>query len=139
MTTLLTVVYVFVCFFLIFVILLQSGRGGGLGGIGGGMGQQVFGGGGGSNILTRLTSVSAALFMLLSVVLAYISSRDAAALERVESRIREGKEAPASIEGADEAPVLELNTPEFAPSLPVDDEAADEEAAPADDAAPEAE
>jgi preprotein translocase subunit SecG len=98
MTTLLTVIYVFVCIFLIFVILLQSGRGGGLGGLGGGTGQQVFGGGGGTNILTRLTSVSAALFMLLSVALAYLSSRDEAALERVEERIQESKAEP-SIEG----------------------------------------
>jgi preprotein translocase subunit SecG len=116
MTTLLTVIYVFICIFLIFVILLQSGRGGGLGGLGGGTGQQVFGGGGGTNILTRLTSISAALFMLLSVTLAYLSSRDEAALERVEERIQESKAEPA-IEGGGGTPS------EFAPPFPsLDDE-----------------
>ena len=39
--TLLTVIHVFVCFFLILVVLLQQGRGGGMGGAMGGATAQV--------------------------------------------------------------------------------------------------
>jgi preprotein translocase subunit SecG len=41
---------------------------------GGGATQQVFGGRGAGNILTRATAVCAAVFMLTSVSLAYVSS-----------------------------------------------------------------
>jgi preprotein translocase subunit SecG len=41
---------------------------------GGGATQQVFGGRGAGNILTRATAVCAAIFMLTSVSLAYVSS-----------------------------------------------------------------
>lgn len=76
--TLVSIVYVLVCLFLIAVVLLQSGRGGGMGAIGGGAGgggQTVFGGAGAGNFLTRLTAICAALFMLLSATLAYLSTK----------------------------------------------------------------
>jgi preprotein translocase subunit SecG len=85
--TFITVSYVLVCFFLIGVVLLQSGRGGGLGssfgGGAGGAGQTVFGGAGAGNILTKLTSISATLFILLSVAMAYLSSGGDEALDTV--------------------------------------------------------
>lgn len=68
-------VHVFVCAVLIFVVLLQQGKGGGMGAaFGGGGAAQVFGGRGAGNILTRATATCAAIFMLTSVSLAYISS-----------------------------------------------------------------
>lgn len=84
MITFLQVIYVIVCLFLILVVLLQSGRGGGLGSSfgGGGAGQQIFGGAGAGNLLTRLTSVFAFTFMLLSAVLAYLSTSGEQALDR---------------------------------------------------------
>ena len=85
MFTFLSVLYVLICLFLILVVLLQSGKGGGMGaafGGGGGAGQQVFGGAGAGNILTKMTAVSAALFMVLSATLAYMSSPGEDALER---------------------------------------------------------
>jgi preprotein translocase subunit SecG len=69
----LNVVHVFVCLFLILVVLLQQGRGGGLAGLGGGS-AQVFGGRGAGNFMTRLTAIFAAIFMLTSLSLAYLSS-----------------------------------------------------------------
>src|SRR5437773_2114231 len=73
--TLLDVVHIFVCIFLMLVVLLQQGKGGGVGAaLGGGATQQVFGGRGAGNILTRATAVCAAIFMLTSVSLAYMSS-----------------------------------------------------------------
>ena len=72
--TLLNILHVFVCFFLILVVLLQQGRGGGLGAMGGGAAAQVFGGRGAGNFMTRLTAACAAIFMLTSISLAYLSS-----------------------------------------------------------------
>jgi preprotein translocase subunit SecG len=74
-TTLLEIIHIFVCFFLMLVVLLQQGKGGGMGAaFGGGATQQVFGGRGAGNILTRATAVCAGIFMLTSVSLAYVSS-----------------------------------------------------------------
>lgn len=70
----LNVIHIFVCFFLILVVLLQQGKGGGLGGLGGASAAQVFGGRGAGNFMTRLTGICAAVFMMTSMVLAYISS-----------------------------------------------------------------
>src|SRR5579863_2167551 len=73
--TLLDVIHVSVCLFLMLVVLLQQGKSGGMGAaFGGGATQQVFGGRGAGNILTRATAVCAGLFMLTSVALAYVSS-----------------------------------------------------------------
>ncbi|MGO9835359.1 MAG: preprotein translocase subunit SecG [Polyangiaceae bacterium] len=74
-TTLLDIVHISVCAFLMLVVLLQQGKGGGMGAaFGGGATQQVFGGRGAGNILTRATAVCAGIFMLTSVSLAYVSS-----------------------------------------------------------------
>jgi len=74
MTTLLSIIHVFVCMFLILVVLLQQGRGGGLGSAFGGASQQVFGGRGAGNFMTRVTWACAMVFILTSVTLAYIAS-----------------------------------------------------------------
>ena len=80
--TFLQVVHLFVCAMLILVVLLQQGKGGGMGAaFGGGAGAQVFGGRGAGNLLTRATSVCAAVFMITSVSLAYISSSGDRALK----------------------------------------------------------
>jgi preprotein translocase subunit SecG len=71
--TFLNIIHVVVCIFLILVVLLQQGRGGGLSAMGGG-GAQVFGGRGAGNFMTRLTAICAAIFMLTSLSLAYLSS-----------------------------------------------------------------
>ena len=74
-TTLLDIVHVGVCVFLMLVVLLQQGKSGGMGAaFGGGATQQVFGGRGAGNILTRATAICAGIFMLTSVSLAYVSS-----------------------------------------------------------------
>lgn len=90
MYNLLVVLFVIVCVFLIFVVLLQPGRGGMGGAFGAGMSQQVFGGAGPTNILQKITAISAALFMVLSVALAYMSSSHGgdldSAIENVQGR-----------------------------------------------------
>ncbi len=86
MSTFLSIVHVFVCLFLILVVLLQQGRGGGLGSAFGGASQQVFGGRGAGNFMTRLTWGCAVVFILTSVSLAYIASSGDRSL-----RAREGQ------------------------------------------------
>ncbi|HET9554764.1 MAG TPA: preprotein translocase subunit SecG, partial [Anaeromyxobacteraceae bacterium] len=84
MITLVTVVHVLVCVFLILVILLQAGKGGGMGAaLGGGGSQTVFGGRGAQTFLGKVTSVSAAIFMLTSLTLAYHASKTTSVVERV--------------------------------------------------------
>src|SRR5258708_15893903 len=92
-TTLLEIVHVFVCLFLMLVVLLQQGKGGGMGAaFGGGATQQVFGGRGAGNILTRATAVCAGMFMLTSVTLAYVSSSgDRELKSRIVEEQRKGK------------------------------------------------
>lgn len=92
LTTLLDIVHISVCLFLMLVVLLQQGKGGGMGAAFGGGAQQVFGGRGAGNILTRATAVCAGIFMLTSVSLAYVSSsgdRDLKA--RIVEEQRKGK------------------------------------------------
>ena len=88
MNTFLTVLHVLVCLFLILVVLLQAGKGGGMGiAFGGGGSQTVFGSSGAGNFLTRLTSITAVIFMVTSLALAHNSSQqDSKRLQRLEGR-----------------------------------------------------
>lgn len=79
--TFISFVHVFVCAIVIGVVLLQQGKGGGMGAAFGGGTAQVFGGRGAGNILTRITAIAAAIFMLTSVSLAYMSSAGDRALK----------------------------------------------------------
>jgi preprotein translocase subunit SecG len=92
--TLLDIVHIFVCVFLMLVVLLQQGKGGGMGAaFGGGAAQQVFGGRGAGNLLTRATSVCAAVFMLTSVTLAFHASEgDRAMKQRIaQEQLKKGR------------------------------------------------
>jgi preprotein translocase subunit SecG len=74
--TLLVILHVIVCLFLIGVVLLQQGKSADLAGAFGGQGSQTaFGPRGASNLLTKLTTYSAILFMLLSISLTVVMSR----------------------------------------------------------------
>ena len=72
----LTVVHIIACAFLILVVLLQPGKSGGLGAFSGVAAQQVFGGRGAGNILTKITWVTAVVFFSTSITLAYLSSTE---------------------------------------------------------------
>lgn len=74
MTTLIAVLHILTSLFIIGVVLLQSGKGAEMGAsFGSGGSQSVFGASGGGNFMTRLTTAAAAIFMLTSLTLAYIS------------------------------------------------------------------
>lgn len=73
MTTVLLILHLFVTLALIGVVLIQRSEGGGLG-IGSSQGMGAFmSGRGTANLLTRTTSVLAAIFMVLSLSLALLN------------------------------------------------------------------
>jgi preprotein translocase subunit SecG len=70
-------VHVIVCLFLIGVVLLQQGKSADLAGAFGGQGSQTaFGPRGAANLLTKLTTWGAVLFMLISISLTILLARD---------------------------------------------------------------
>lgn len=74
MTIVLTFLHVAVSVFLIGVVLLQSGKGAEMGASFGSSGSQsVFGAGGGTSFLSKMTTGAAVIFMLTSLTLAYVS------------------------------------------------------------------
>jgi preprotein translocase subunit SecG len=76
MTIVLTILHVLVSLFLIAVVLLQSGKGAEMGAsFGSGGSQSVFGAGGGTSFLSKLTTSAAVIFMLTSLTLAYVSGQ----------------------------------------------------------------
>ena len=76
MVILLVIIHVIVCLFLIGVVLLQQGKSADLAGAFGGQGSQTaFGPRGASNLLTRITTWSAIVFMLTSIGLTIALSR----------------------------------------------------------------
>jgi preprotein translocase subunit SecG len=68
--------HVIVCVALIIVVLLQSSKGGGLAGaFGGGGSQTIFGGQETATFLSKATTYLAVLFMVLSLSLAFLTSK----------------------------------------------------------------
>ena len=78
MYILLWIVHVIVCLFLIIVVLLQSGKAADLAGAFGGMGSQTaFGPRGSATLLSKATTISAVLFMVTSLSLSIMATRNA--------------------------------------------------------------
>lgn len=92
MITLITLIHIFVCFFLIIVVLLQSGKSGDIAAAFGGQGSQTaFGPRGAATVLTKATTWCAVIFMLTSITLSIAASRKPAA----RSVLQNEKTAPA--------------------------------------------
>ncbi|HTP32771.1 MAG TPA: preprotein translocase subunit SecG [Candidatus Acidoferrales bacterium] len=109
MYILLWIVHVLVCLFLIIVVLLQSGKAADLAGAFGGMGSQTaFGPRGSATLLSRATTISAILFMLTSLSLSIMATKNAGLGTSVlESSPRSGvpsRSAPAPQAPAPQAP-----------------------------------
>jgi preprotein translocase subunit SecG len=69
-------IHVLVSLFLILVVLLQTGKSGDLASaFGGGGSQTVFGPRGTSNVLTKITTGAAVLFMITSLTLVFLSQQ----------------------------------------------------------------
>ena len=103
---LIVALYVVICGLLIVTILLQQGKGGDIANaFGGGSSQAVFGARSGATLLTRATSVLAALFVIVAMVLTVWGSR-----------------GPSSVVGGVAGPALpdaaKLPAPNSAPAAP---------------------
>jgi preprotein translocase subunit SecG len=78
MYALVMTIHVVVCIFLIIVVLLQSGKAADLAGAFGGMGSQTaFGPRGSATLLSKATTISAVLFMVTSLSLSILATRNA--------------------------------------------------------------
>ena len=75
MYTIVLALHLFVCCLLILAVLLQAGKGSSLGAAFGGGQGDVFGPGAPVNIMNRITTVVAILFMVTSLTLAILSTQ----------------------------------------------------------------
>src|ERR1041385_7369579 len=92
---LLTIIHVLVCVFLIIVVLLQSGKAADLAGAFGGMGSQTaFGPRGSATLLSKATTVSAVVFMITSLSLSILATRNAGTVGG--KRLLDSPKAPAT-------------------------------------------
>src|SRR5262252_5652237 len=100
MLILLTILHVLVCLFLIIVVLLQSGKAADLAGAFGGMGSQTaFGPRGSATLLSKATTISAVLFMVTSLSLSIMATRNAG-LGTTVLESAPAKSAPAPVKSA---------------------------------------
>ena len=107
MLILLTTIHVIVCFFLIIVVLLQSGKAADLAGAFGGMGSQtVFGPRGSATVLSKATTIAAALFMITSLSLSIMATRG-------------GKAAPSILDKATKSTQQKQATPAPGGTVPI--------------------
>jgi preprotein translocase subunit SecG len=126
MYILILLIHVVVCIFLIIVVLLQSGKAADLAGAFGGMGSQTtFGPRGSATLLSRATTISAVLFMVTSLSLSILATRNAGlgttVLEATPAGSAPVKGAPAPVKGAPvQVPGPPMNvTPSGGKSIPV--------------------
>lgn len=108
MTIVLTILHVLVSLFLIAVVLLQSGKGAEMGASFGSSGSQsVFGAGGGTSFLSKLTTSAAVIFMLTSLTLAYLSGQPSSS----SMMSGKGKSAPVQAPAVPAAPQKDAASP----------------------------
>ncbi len=113
---------------LIAVVLLQVGKGGSIGAAfgGGGSSQTLFGSRGSATFLSRLTTIAAAVFMITSLTLAYLSSsarqsssitdQVPAGIEQQAPASDETQEAPAGPQDSATQTPIETPAPENTPA-----------------------
>src|SRR4051812_33964182 len=105
-----TVLHIMACAFLILVILIQPGKSGGLGALGGGGAQQVFGGSGAGNFLTKTTWATAGIFFFTSISLAYLSSSTDESMRKHSEALQKQREQNAPLGPTPAKPATPANS-----------------------------
>lgn len=82
MIAFLTAIHILVSLFLIFIVLIQSSKGAELGAAFGGSSQTLFGSRGAATLLSKLTTASAVVFMLTSLLLAVVSVKSGSVMKK---------------------------------------------------------
>lgn len=82
MYTVVLALHIFVCFLLIIAVLLQNGKGSDLGAALGGGSGEMFGPKAPANMMNKITTVIAACFLMLSLVLAVLSGLGSGSIMR---------------------------------------------------------
>ena len=132
MFVLLVILHIIVSIALIAVVLLQSGKGAEMGAsFGAGGSQSVFGAGGGSTFMSKMTSGAAIIFMLTSLTLAYLSGKSGSSSimsSKAASKVGPQKQAtplqqpapgqPATTPAAPVQPAQQKSAPAPAPEAP---------------------
>ena len=109
------VLHVIACLFLIGVVLLQQGKSQDLASaFGGGGTQTAFGPRGSANVLSRATTILAALFMVTSLALTMLRPSDSSFLDDVEAPVTGASPAPGAAASA--APVTSAPAPAASPA-----------------------
>ncbi|MBF0440887.1 MAG: preprotein translocase subunit SecG [Oligoflexales bacterium] len=105
METFVTVIHVLTALFMILVVLIQGGNSGGVGAaFGGGNSQGVFGAGGATSFLGKLTYLVAAIFMITSISLCILQGNSGKTglkerLQNIENKSSTTPEAPKTPQG----------------------------------------
>jgi preprotein translocase subunit SecG len=121
MNAFITIIHIIVCLILIIAVLLQSGKAGDLAGAFGGVGSQsVFGPRGATTLLSKVTTISAVLFMITSMGLWILSSKGARSVVRRE-------EAPVAEKTVTQTPETKKTDEEKKPPAEVKKEASGQE------------
>lgn len=92
----LSVLHLLIAVVLVLVVLLQSGKGADIGAaFGGGSSQTVFGGRGAATFMSKLTTATAILFMVSSLILAIYAGHRGSSSVITEERAKQAAPAPA--------------------------------------------
>ena len=76
MYTVILIIHIILAIFLVGLVLLQRSEGGALGGLGGGTGASFMTGRAVGNMLTKMTAIIAALFVVTSLTLGILAKQD---------------------------------------------------------------
>jgi preprotein translocase subunit SecG len=90
MLTVIAIIHIVISIALIMIVLLQTGRGSEIGAaFGGGSSQTLFGSSGSSGFMTKLTTAAVVIFMLTSLVLAYLYSHKEFVIKSSPAKVEE--------------------------------------------------
>lgn len=131
---LVTTIHVIMCLILIAIVLLQTGKGADMGAAFGGASQTLFGGAGPANFLNKVTTIAAIVFMLTSLSLAIISSKNDSSSKVLEASPVQ-KAQP--VAGQTATPVVETTTVPAADTTPQTQPSAEATTAPAAETTPQ--